>query len=129
MPIYFSTFLMISEKKLLGVQINDTSGLEKYRALNEIYYKKADSCILVYDITNEISFRNCKDYYIPLIKDKCKRDALVLFIGNKSDIESKRFIQKEEGNKLAQLNNNLLFFEISCLHYENIFEAFNEILA
>ena len=98
MPIYFSTFLMISEKKLLGVQINDTSGLEKYRALNEIYYKKADSCILVYDITNEISFRNCKDYYIPLIKDKCKRDALVLFIGNKSDIESKRFIQKEEGN-------------------------------
>lgn len=118
---------MISEKKLLQVQINDTSGPEKYRALNETYYKKVDSCILVYDITNEISFRNCKDYYIPLIKEKCKRDALVLFIGNKSDIESKRVIQKEKGDKLAQLNN-FLFFETSCLNYENIFEAFNEIL-
>ena len=111
----------------MQVRINDTSGRENFRAFNETYYKKVDSCALVYDITNEISFRNCQDYYIPLIKEKCKRDVLVLFIGNKSDIESKRVIQKEEGNKLAQLNN-FLFFETSCLNYENIFEAFNEIL-
>ena len=118
---------MISEKKILTVHFNDTSGKENYRSINETYYKKVDSCVLVYDVTNEISFRNCKDCCIPLIKEKSKRDVLVLLIGNKSDIESKRVIQKEEGNKLAQLNN-FLFFETSCLHYESILEAFNEIL-
>ena len=127
LPLYVLNFLMISEKQILNVFFHDTSGKENYRAINETYYKRADSCILVYDITNEISFRNCIDYYIPLIKEKSKRDVQVLLIGNKSDIESKRVIQKEEGNELAQLNN-FLFFETSCLNYESILEAFNEIL-
>ena len=43
----------------------------------------------------------CENYYIPTIKEKCRRDGLVLLIGNKCDIENKRVIKREEGMELA----------------------------
>ena len=48
-------------------------------------------------------------------------------IGNKYDMENKRFIKREEGNELAK-SNNFIFFETSCLSYEGFSEPFNKIL-
>ena len=40
----------------------DTVGQEKYNALNENFYKQANCCLLVYDITNKESFNKIKNY-------------------------------------------------------------------
>lgn len=41
----------------MNLAIWDTAGQEKYRALGPIYYRMSNGAILVYDITDEDTFR------------------------------------------------------------------------
>ena len=49
-------------------EIWDTSGQEKYRSLAKVYHKIADVCLLVYDITRRVSFKELKKFWINDIK-------------------------------------------------------------
>ena len=49
--------------KNLLLDIWDTAGQEKYRALTKFFYKDAAVCILVYDITRKDTFDNIKSYW------------------------------------------------------------------
>ena len=40
------------EVRFLVIQIWDTAGQEKFRSLGGAFYRGADCCVLVYDITN-----------------------------------------------------------------------------
>ena len=125
-PTYFSNFLL-SDNSIINLQIYDTPGQEKYRALIESYYKRADGIILVYDISNKESFKECKNYFCENIKEKCKRDIKVILVGNKSDLEEKREVSFQEANDFASLNN-YIHIQTSCLKNENVFEAFEKII-
>ncbi len=105
----------------------DTAGQVRFRANNEPYYKKADCCILLYDITNREEFNEIKEYFIVKIKELCKKNVKVILVGNKTDLEDKREISYNEGANLAFLNN-FLFIETSCLKNENVYEAFEKII-
>ncbi len=99
----------------------------KFRPINESYYKQADCCILVYDITNREEFNEIKEYFIVKIKELCKKNVKVILVGNKTDLEDKREISYNEGANLAFLNN-FLFIETSCLKNENVYEAYEKII-
>ena len=43
-------------------QIWDTAGQEKFRSLGGAFYRGADCCVLVYDITNKKSFDNIESW-------------------------------------------------------------------
>ena len=43
-------------------EIWDTSGQEKYRSLAKVFHKIADVCLLVYDITRRVSFKELKNF-------------------------------------------------------------------
>ena len=64
-PSFFSSY-KLSDGSLVNVHLFDTAGQEKFRALSERYYKKADCCLLVYDISIKSTFDDCKDYYLKL---------------------------------------------------------------
>ena len=49
-------------------EIFDTAGQEKYRALAKVFYKNAEICILVYDVSNKKSFEELKNYWIKEVK-------------------------------------------------------------
>ena len=40
------------------LQLWDTSGQEKFRSITRCYYRSAAGCVLMFDITNRISFEN-----------------------------------------------------------------------
>ena len=105
----------------------DTAGQERFRAINKSYYKKADCCLLVYDITNVKSFEDCQTFYNKEIKDKCKKDIKVILLGNKSDLEPKRKISSEEAATFA-VNNQYIFMETSCLKNDNVSNAFEALI-
>ena len=125
-PHYFSTY-KLSDGSLVNVKIIDTAGQEKFRALSKNYYKKADCCLLVYDISKKQSFEECKDFYNKNIKDKCQKDIQVIVLGNKSDLEDKREVSSEEGAKFSE-ENNYLFMESSCLKNTNVADAFDTLI-
>ena len=125
-PNYFSTY-KLSDGSLVNVNIQDTAGQEKFKAVSESYYRKADCCLLVYDITNRKSFDEVKDYYNENIKEKCKKKIKVILLGNKTDLEDKRKVQPEEGAGLA-LENDYIFMETSCLKNANVSDAFETLI-
>ena len=117
----------LSDGSVTNVHIYDTAGEQKFRALTNTYYRNADCCLLVYDISNYQSFLDCKDYYIENIKEKCKKNIKVILLGNKADLEKKRKVSSEEGASLAQ-NNDYMFKEISCAKNENVADAFETLI-
>ena len=87
---------------------------------NENYLKKANFCLLVYDITEKKSFEEIKDYFFEKLKEKCQKDIIIFLIGNKSDLFDKRKVTTEEAIAFAYINH-LFYFETSCFkNYENI---------
>jgi Ras-related protein Rab-7A len=44
--------------KIVTLQIWDTAGQERYQSLGTAFYRGADCCMLIYDITNLQSFEN-----------------------------------------------------------------------
>ena len=125
-PNYFSTY-KLSDGSLVNVNIQDTAGQEKFKSVSESYYRKADCCLLVYDITNRKSFDEVKDYYNENIKEKCKKKIKVILLGNKTDLEDQRKVQPEEGAGLA-LENDYIFMETSCLKNTNVSDAFETLI-
>ena len=89
--------------------------------------KKIDGCLIIYDITNRRSFEEIEKYYIPKLKEKCKKDIFILLLGNKNDLGDKRKISYEEGKELA-LKYNFFFKEVSCLENINVFLTFQKII-
>ena len=117
----------LSDNSIIGCTFFDTNGTERYRFLNETYYKKIDGCIIVYDITNRRSFDEIEKYYIPKLNEKCKKNIVTVLLGNKKDMEDKRKISFEEGNELAK-KYNFIFKEASCFEKINVFIAFQTII-
>ena len=111
---------------MANVQIMDTSGQERFRAINENYYRKADCCLLVYDITDIKSFEACK-YYSEQIKERCKKNIKTVLLGNKTDLELQRKVPPEKGADFS-LKNDFIFMETSCLKNENVADAFEVLI-
>ena len=105
----------------------DTAGQERFKSINTSYYRKADCCLLVYDISDKYSFDQLKDYFIETIKEKCKKNIQIILLGNKTDLEDKRQVSAEEGANLA-LVNNYIFLETSCLKNKNVADAFETLI-
>ena len=40
----------------------DTAGQEKFDALTKLYFKNAEAAIIVYDVTNEVSFEKAQKW-------------------------------------------------------------------
>ena len=124
---FISRSFQLADGSIVNALIYDTGGQEKYKAINESYYKKASAILLVYDITNRSSFDEIKNYYCDKIQELCKKDIPIILLGNKTDIEDERQIPQEEGIALA-LSHNYKFKETSCLKNENVADSFEALI-
>ena len=108
----------------IRIQIWDTAGQEAFRSITRSYYKNSTCAFIVYDITSRKTFDNII-IWLKECKDMCYKDILIVLIGNKSDLEGRRVVSFEEGQKFAD-DNQLLFFETSAKDGSNIQEIFTE---
>ena len=124
---YYTETFQLPDGSYVNCEILDTGGSENFNSINRIYYKRADCCILVYDITNLDSFEECQNYYKNEIKNNCKNDIKVILVGNKTDLEKDRKISKEKGAELAE-QCGYYFRETSCEKNFNVADAFETII-
>ncbi|KAG8576357.1 hypothetical protein GDO81_009834 [Engystomops pustulosus] len=78
--------------------------------------------MLVYDITNEKSFDNIKNW-IRNIEEHASSDVERMILGNKCDMNDKRQVSRERGEKLA-IDYGVKFLETSAKSSINVEEAF-----
>ena len=113
--------MILDDHRIVKVQLWDTAGQDKFRAITRNYYKGARGIILIYDITNIKSYDNIKKW-INEIKEEISENVTIVLIGNKIDNEKERKISKEQGVKLAN-DYNVSFFETSAKTGEGINES------
>ena len=110
----------LSNGEIVNVKLSDTAGQERFRSIAKNFLMKADGIILVYDITNRLSFNNLENWFND-INEKASEKPIIL-IGNKLDLERK--VDTEEGIQLAKkFDKEIKFFETSCKTGENVEEA------
>jgi Ras-related protein Rab-8A len=108
--------------KKIKLQIWDTAGQERFRTITTAYYRGAMGIMLVYDITNEKTFENIKNW-IRNIEEHAAPDVQKMILGNKCDMNDKRVVTKERGEQLA-LEYGIRFMETSAKASMNVEESF-----
>ena len=88
--------------KNLLLDIWDTAGQEKYKALTKFFYKDAAVCILVYDVTRKDSFESLKDYWYSQLKENSEPDIVIGVAGNKCDLYENEEVKEDEAREWAK---------------------------
>ncbi|CAA0829784.1 Ras-related small GTP-binding family protein [Striga hermonthica] len=109
--------------KRIKLQIWDTAGQERFRTITTAYYRGAMGILLVYDVTDESSFNNIRNW-IRNIEQHASDNVNKILVGNKADMdESKRAVPTSKGQALAD-EYGIKFFETSAKTNMNVEEVF-----
>lgn len=114
--------MVMEDQKSVTVQIWDTAGQDRFRAITKNYYKGADGIALIYDVTNRSSFQNITTW-ISQIKDCASSYVKIIIVGNKIDKTNMIQVSTDEISKLAS-EYNLKFIEASAKNNIRIDECF-----
>ena len=93
-------------KKSFQISLFDTAGQERFKSITKNYFKDADGIILLYDITNKITFDHVETWLASIeevLSDWKTHNYLILLMGNKLDLatngEKDREVNIEDVNK------------------------------
>ncbi|XP_063723629.1 ras-related protein Rab-27A-like [Symsagittifera roscoffensis] len=111
----------------IHLQLWDTAGQERFRSLTTAFFRDAMGFILLFDMTNEASFMNVRNWISQLqMHAYCENPDIVL-CANKEDISDIRKISYEQGKDMAN-KFGLPYFETSAKTGVNVEEAINCLL-
>ena len=126
--------------KMIKLELCDTAGQERFRAIPRQHYSKADGFILIFDVCEEKSFKDVENW-IKDIVDNTKgningnnnnnaisgNEIAIFLVGNKIDNSEKRIVTYKEGEDFAKLHG-IKYCEISCKSGLNVYEVMTEII-
>ncbi|XP_021747116.1 GTP-binding protein YPTM2-like [Chenopodium quinoa] len=108
--------------KTIKLQIWDTAGQERFRTITSSYYRGAHGIIIVYDVTDQQSFDNVKQWLNEI--DRYASDNVVkILVGNKSDLTSNKVVSYETAKAFAD-EIGIPFLETSAKNSTNVEDAF-----
>ena len=115
----------------IQAQIWDTAGQERFRAITRVHYRGAGGGLLVYDLTNRLSFYGMRKWLEDL-RDHACAGAVIMLVGNKLDLvktdATVRQVDREEAVALAE-KYGLLYAEVSAVTMEGVKEAFERVIS
>ncbi|EFO95770.1 hypothetical protein GCK72_003563 [Caenorhabditis remanei] len=101
------------------LQLWDTAGQERFRSLTTAFFRDAMGFILIFDITNEQSFLNIRDWLSQLkVHAYCEQPDIII-CGNKADLENRRQVSTARAKQLAD-QLGLPYFETSASTAVNV---------
>ena len=110
------------DSKVMKLQIWDTAGQERVRTITSSYYRGAHGIIVTFDVTDQESFNNVKQW-LSEIDRYANENVNKLLVGNKSDLEEKRVVDKATAQAFAD-EIGIPYIETSAKNATNVEEAF-----
>jgi len=126
----FMSKTLIIDKSPVKLQIWDTAGEERFQSLGVAFYRGADCCVFVYDITQRKSFASLDYYRDEFLVQTSAREANdfpFMLLGNKMDLASNRQVSVKKAKTWCEENNDIPYFEVSAKDGINVDEAFETI--
>ncbi|XP_043191524.1 EF-hand calcium-binding domain-containing protein 4B-like [Amphibalanus amphitrite] len=81
----FQVQTVVIEDQTVCIQLWDTAGQERFRSITKQYFRKADGVFVMFDVTSETSFRNCRQW-IQDVKELSAEETALILLGNKTDL-------------------------------------------
>ncbi|XP_075242933.1 ras-related protein Rab-6A-like [Convolutriloba macropyga] len=125
--IDFLSKTMYLEDRTVRLQLWDTAGQERFRSLIPSYIRDSSVAIVVYDITNDASFKQVPKW-IEDVRAERGSDVIIMLVGNKTDLADKREVSTEEGEKKAS-EMGVMFIETSAKAGYNVKQLFRRVAA
>ncbi|MFX0064098.1 MAG: Rab family GTPase [Candidatus Hermodarchaeota archaeon] len=113
------------------LQIWDLAGQPHFTVVRNLYYQGCKGALLVYDVSNPITFQNVPGWLAEL--EKNVQNVPICLVGNKIDLRDQvdSAITTEEGVELAeqltQEGREIIAIETSAVTGEGIKKAFSEL--
>jgi Ras-related protein Rab-7A len=126
----FSTKEVMVDDKLVTLQIWDTAGQERFQSLGVAFYRGADCCVLVFDLTVQKTFESMDTWRDEFLVQASPRDPdnfPFMVIGNKADLDTKRKVSAARAQQWCKSKNNIPYLETSAATSQNVEAAFEEI--
>lgn len=125
----FLTKEVMVDDRLVTMQIWDTAGQERFQSLGVAFYRGADCCVLVYDVTAPDSFKALDSWRDEFLIQASPRDPdhfPFVVLGNKVDLEN-RSVSTKRAQQWCQSKSDVPYFETSAKEAINIELAFQTI--
>eukprot|EP01083_Nonionella_stella_P010953 31135_1 len=123
--IDFLSKTMYLEDRVVRLQLWDTAGQERFRSLIPSYIRDSSVAVVVYDISNRASFLNTQKW-IDDVRTERGNDVVIMLVGNKTDVVSRRQVTIEESEKKAS-ELGVMVIETSAKDGLNIKKLFREV--
>ena len=100
----------------------DTAGQEKFNKLHPSYYYQAHACVLVFDVTRKLTYKNLERWHRELL-EYCE-NIPTFVVANKIDVDYK--VTSKSFNFATK--RGLPFFFVSASDGTNVVKMFNAVL-
>jgi len=123
----FLTKEAIVEDRFVTLQIWDTAGQERFASLGVAFYRGADCCMLVFDVTVPKTFEtldNWREEFLIQANPSDPDNFPFVVIGNKIDLESRAVSQKRATDWCQARTPAVPYFETSAKEAINVELAF-----
>ena len=122
--VELSMFITSNNGERIKIMFFDTAGAEKYNSIIWNSIKRACAFLIVFDLTDEVSFDNVI-YWKDQIKEHVNlQDVDIIMVANKCDLERKVTTNRIENfEKKNDFGTNYLFFETSAKTGQGINEC------
>uniref|UniRef100_H2ZN46 Ras-related protein Rab-7a n=1 Tax=Ciona savignyi TaxID=51511 RepID=H2ZN46_CIOSA len=110
----FLTKEVMVDDRLVTMQIWDTAGQERFQSLGVAFYRGADCCVLVYDVTMPNTFKTLDSWRDEFLIQASPRDPEnfpFVVIGNKIDLENR--VVRLKTPRIKVHTNDLYCFNVS----------------
>ena len=114
----FLTFNLRINSNVVKLQIWDTCGQEVYKSLISNFYRNCSLAIITYAINNKDTFKHAENWLNDL-KNQSNPNVRVFLVGNKSDLEEERAVNREEAEKFKEEKKLDIFMETSAKTGQN----------
>ncbi len=110
---------------LVNLIIYDVAGQKRFQALREIFFRKANGALLVFDLTRPETLDELYEWQEQIEKNLGKDQVPSILIGNKSDLEDQiRIAYDDLEDEIIPEFKPIKYLETSALADINIREAF-----
>ena len=116
-----------NEEKIIKVKIWDSPGSERFSNIQPGPVKNTQGLLLTYDITSRASFEPLNKWISRIKEWQDISEFPIIIVGCKVDLEDKREVSTEEGQKFAA-EYNFPFFETSALTGKGVKEVFSTLI-
>lgn len=114
--------------KTVKMQIWDTAGQERFRTITSSYYRGAHGIAIVFDLTDQDSFKNIETW-LKEVERYNGNDPILILVGTKSDLVGKKpdtDVRRSDIDNFVE-SHNIMYTETSAKTSKGVEEVFHKL--